>query len=194
MEKGDLEDARRRLLEIRERSRAGGHRTIEAVAVTNLTFVAYRTGNYQAGRDHGAEAVEVYRELRSEVGMSEALLMCGLCSLHLSDPASAAEYFGESVANLARLDAIRTHRGGVVLLWLGVAHVALQQMERGVQLLGAAVAVRTDIESLWNEDDEQALEDAVAAARASLGEESFATAWNRGEALTPEEIAAFVTA
>jgi predicted ATPase/class 3 adenylate cyclase len=194
MQNGDLEDARRRLLEIRERSRAGGHRTIEAVAVTNLTFVAYRTGNYQAGRDHGAEAVEVYRELRSEVGMSEALLMCGLCSLHLSDPASAAEYFGESVANIARLDAIRTHRGGVVLLWLGVAHIALRHMERGVQLLGAAVAVRTDIESLWNEDDEQALEDAVAAARASLDEESFATAWNRGEALTPEEITAFATA
>ena len=194
MQNGELEDAETRLLEIQERSRAAGERTIEAIAVTNLTFVAYRTGNYQAGREHGAAAVEVYRELKSEIGMSEALLMCGLCSLHLADPASAAEYFGESLANLARLDAIRTHRGGVVLLWLGVAHVALQHMERGVQLLGAAVAVRTSIESLWNEDDEQALENAAAAAKASLGEEAFAGGWSRGEAMTPEEIAAFVTA
>jgi predicted ATPase/class 3 adenylate cyclase len=190
MEKGDLEDAQTRLLEIRERSRASGHRTIEAVAVTNLTFVAYRTGNYQAGRDHGAEAVELCRELGSEIGMSEALLLCGVCCFRLSDPASAADYFGQSLANLARLDAVWTHRGANVLLWLGIALVALQHIERGTQLLGAAVTIRTDLESLWDEDDEQTLEEAIAAAKISLGEESFATAWKRGEAMTPGEIAA----
>ncbi len=191
MEQNDLEDAQRRLLEIQELSRAVGNRTVEAVAVTNLTYVAYQTGDYQSGREHGAEAVELHRELGSEYGMSEALLLCGVCCFRSSDPASAADYFGQSVANLARLGAIWTHRGANVVLWLGIALVALQQMERGTQLLGAAVAIRTDIESLWDEDDEQALEEAIAAARASLGEESFDAAWQRGEAMTPDEIAAF---
>jgi len=76
------------------------------------------------------------------------------------------------------------------LLWLGIAEIALQHMERGTELLGAAVAVRKEIESRWGEDDEHALEEATATAQASLGEESFAAAWHRGETMKPEEIAA----
>jgi len=72
---------------------------------------------------------------------------------------------------------------------LGAALVAQHQEQEGAQLLGAAAALRDELEiGFGDEHERQTHEAAVAAATAALGEAAFAAAWARGQAMTPEEI------
>jgi hypothetical protein len=73
-----------------------------------------------------------------------------------------------------------------------VALVAKHEEGRGAQLLGAAAALRKELEiGLEDAFEEQLHERAVGDAKAALGEEAFAAAWARGEAMTPGEIVEF---
>ena len=78
---------------------------------------------------------------------------------------------------------------------LAAALVAKHDEERGAQLLGAAASLREERRiGLDGDQEEQTHERAVADAKAALGDEAFAAAWARGEAMTAEEIVAFCTA
>jgi len=80
-------------------------------------------------------------------------------------------------------------------LGLGVVLVAGREEDRGTQLLAAAAALRDEFEGAFDMDsDRRKHEKAVAAAKAALGEEAFAAAWARGEAMTAGEIVAFAQA
>ena len=68
----------------------------------------------------------------------------------------------------------------------------MNEEERGAQLFGAAAALREELDvGMYDERQGLLCERAVAAAKAALGEDAFAAAWARGEAMTPEEIVAF---
>jgi hypothetical protein len=56
-----------------------------------------------------------------------------------------------------------------------------------VRLLGAAAAMRGEIGTPLPIVDRAAIEDAMATARAVLGEASFAAAWTAGQALSLEQ-------
>ena len=74
---------------------------------------------------------------------------------------------------------------------VGVVATAVGQAERGARLLGAAGARRERMGLRYRVvENEVALERAVAAARAALGEVAFATAWAAGRNLRPEEAVA----
>ena len=49
-------------------------------------------------------------------------------------------------------------------------------------------------QQLRPEQEEQSHQRAVADAKAALGDDAFAAAWARGEAMTPDEIVAFAQA
>jgi len=103
------------------------------------------------------------------------------------DPARAAGLFGQGLTVAGRLGAPQRIAAGS--LGLGAALVAGHEEERGAQLLGAAAALRGELEiGIYSEYERQAHDAAVAAAKAALGEEAFAAAWARGQAMTPEEI------
>jgi hypothetical protein len=98
-------------------------------------------------------------------------------------------------------------RADLALLLEGLAEVVARQaarqpaggrMERAARLFGAAAALRAALGDAaargWTfqlaPPNREAYERQVAAARAALGEEAFATAWAEGEALAPEQAVA----
>ena len=108
----------------------------------------------------------------------------------MSDPSRAAEFLRQELAIAARLGVRR--RVFAATSGLAAAHVGLNEEERGAQLFGAAAALREELDvGLYEKRQELLCEQAVAAAKAALGEDAFAAAWARGKAMTPEEIAAF---
>jgi hypothetical protein len=75
---------------------------------------------------------------------------------------------------------------------LGALLIARREEERGAELLAAAVSLREESGvGFADEDAERMHHEAVAEAKDVLGDEAFAAAWARGEAMTPEEVAAF---
>ena len=120
--------------------------------------------------------------------MANSLDACGWSSLALSDPVRAAGCFLES------LD-IAGHLGSPALTadsatGLAASLVALHQEQEGARLLAAAAAANAEL----NRDLERHLQElrdgAIARARLALGEEAFAAAWERGEAVPLEQAVA----
>jgi hypothetical protein len=80
-------------------------------------------------------------------------------------------------------------------LGLAAALAAQDEVEQSTQLLGAASALLEEIDAGFYDDSQEELyKRAAAEAKVALGEEAFAAAWVRGEAMTQEEIVAFCTA
>ncbi len=192
-ERGDLEGARADLLRVKKLAAELGDRGREAGVTVNLGVVAHRAGDFRASLGLLLEAVGLFRELGEETGVATALVNCGWSALGLRDAAGAEDFFREALAVAGRLGAIPRIADGA--LGLGAALVARREEERGAQLLGAAEALRSELEvGLSDEQESQTHEAAVADAKAALGEDAFAAAWARGEAMTPEEILDFCRA
>jgi len=193
LQRSEFDSARAQFAAIAERARETGDRKMLAGATMNLGSVDYRTGDFRAARDHSLAGLKLFRELGRDFEVAIALANCGWFSLSLGEPARAEEFFLESVAVFDQLGAI----GGVVgnLPGLASALVALHHEDRAAQMLGAAASLRIELGVGFNDADEEEVNDrAVAEARAALGEEAFAAAWARGEAMTAEGILAFARA
>jgi hypothetical protein len=74
-------------------------------------------------------------------------------------------------------------------LALGAVLAAEHEEERGAQLLAAAASLREELGTGFQDSGEERIhERAVADMQAALGDEAFAAAWARGQALQPDEI------
>jgi hypothetical protein len=75
-----------------------------------------------------------------------------------------------------------------------VAVIALQDAERGAQLLSASGALFAEVGTDLQDTLQEHMRDRAAAeAEAALGADAFTVAWARGEGMTLEEIVAFGT-
>jgi tetratricopeptide (TPR) repeat protein len=189
-ERGDFDDARAKFAAVRDRAGAIGDRDGVALAAVHLALVADRCGDFDAALDYAAEAVELFRELGDDGGVGVALGNYAWAALGQSDLVRAEASFREACAVFARLGAIhRIVNLAPALAWILAAR---NEEEPAAQLLDAAAFRREELGiRLLDEDDQIRHDEAVAAAKAALGEEAFAAAWARGEAMTPEEILAF---
>ena len=99
----------------------------------------------------------------------------------------AADYFRRSLVFVVQLQA--AHHIATVAVGLGAALVADHDEQRGAQLLGAAASFREELGIGLNDAlEEQVNRQAVADARAALGEDVFDAEWARGRALKPQEL------
>ncbi len=114
-DKGDFETARRQFQEVGARAAELGDRMIVSFVAVNLACLFGRTGDYAAGIEYSARAVELFRELGDENGQAVAIANSAWCSLSLSDPAQAASDFHTSLSSLARHGAVRTGQAAVTL-------------------------------------------------------------------------------
>jgi predicted ATPase/class 3 adenylate cyclase len=188
---GDFEGARVGFDGLGRLAREVGDRQMEAVATVNLGWAEMNLGDFRTGLQHSTEAAEQFRELGSEWGYSVALADCGRNSLGLEEWTLAEDWFRQALAILNRLGA--KPRIAIAAEGLAAALVAKREEERGAQLLGAAAALRDELDVRFDDFDEQIHERAVAAAKAALGDEAFAAAWVRGQAMTAESVVAFCT-
>jgi hypothetical protein len=186
---GDLEGARAGFAALSRLAREVGDRVVEAFATINLGAVETNLGDLRAGLRHSTEAAELFRELGRESGFALAVGNCGWNALGLEEWALAEDSFRQALAISNRLGA--KPRMATEAVGLAAALVATCEPERAAQLLGAAAALRDELEiGLSDAFEEQIHERAVADAQAALGEEAFAAAWARGHAMRAEEIVA----
>ncbi len=75
---------------------------------------------------------------------------------------------------------------------LGMQAVRQKHEQHGVQLLAAAAALRKAIGAPARSADRSAIEGALAAGRAALGDAAHAEAWSAGETVPLEQIVAHV--
>lgn len=189
-ERGDFTDARAKFVALRDRARELGDLDKVAIATVNLSVVALRSGEFEAGLAAASEAAAQFRELGDDGGVAVASNNYAVCALQLSDPSRAEESWCEALAIGGRLGWKRFIAS--VALGLAAALIAQHQEERGVQLLGAGMSLRDELGVGWDDElDEVVYAKAVAHATAALGEDGFAAARARGEGMTPEEIVAF---
>ena len=167
-----------------------GARDLVAFVAVNLAEVAWMSGDYQTAIEQATDAMLLFRENGDDGGVLASLATCSWSALALHDPARGAELFRQQLAIASPLGARR--RVFVITSGLAAALVGLHEEERGAQLFGAAASLREDLVlGLDDEGEELLCEQAVAEAKAALGEDAFGAAWARGEAMTPEEIVAF---
>jgi hypothetical protein len=156
----------------------------------NVGLAALGSGDYRASLDYSLEAAGLFRGLEDETGIVVALLNAGWSALVLGDVGLAEESLREAVVVAGRLGA--SHRIADGALALGAVFVAKHDLERGVHVLSAAASLREELGVGFNDTVEERIHDrAVADAKAALGEEAFAAAWARGQALQPDQVVEF---
>jgi len=162
-----------------------GDQSAYANVLNGLGEMARAHGEYGRAAIYYAESLALWQDVgvRSEV----AIVRCnqGLLAHNQGDEGLAAALLAESLV-LVRKNA---DQGGIPWCLEGLGWVAMAQgqAERAARLLGAARAWFHLTDVLSNPGDWAESDRNVAAARAKLGEEAFAAAWEAGRAMTLEQ-------
>jgi hypothetical protein len=185
-EQGDVEAARNQWLRVRERYVEMGEPAYQAAMTVNIGLAALTSGDFRTGLEYSTEAAELFRGV-DEHGTAVALQNCGWSAFGLGDTALARDSFREALVLAGRLGAPRVIAS--IGCGLGAVFVAEREEERGAQLLGAVSSLREELGIGFPDAlEERTHEEAVADAKAALGEEAFAAAWARGQAMQPDAI------
>ncbi len=155
----------------------------------NLAVGPRTQGNHALATEHLETALHLEREAGYTEGIILALGDRGDLARDLGDHALALACYREAL-ELGRENP-RTRVVIDVIEAVGVVAAAVGDPGRSARLLGAAEALR---ERMWLRfrvrENQVALEQAVAACRAGLGERAFAAAWAAGRDLTPGQAVA----
>jgi predicted ATPase len=185
-EQGDVEAARNLWLRVREIYVEMGDLPYQAAMTVNIGLAALTSGDFRTALEYSTEAADLFRGLE-ESGTAVALQNCGWSAFALGDTALAGDSFREALVLAGRLGAPRIIAS--IACGLGAVFVTEHEEERGAQLLGAVSSLREELGIGFPDAlEERVQEQAVADAKAALGEETFAAAWARGQAMQPDEI------
>jgi non-specific serine/threonine protein kinase len=174
------------------RLRETGDRTWLAYALGDIGMRLMEEGDRERGAAWIEEGLALHRQLGNKQGLGNKLADLGRVSHEAGDVPAAARHYAESLHWL--------WEGGDT--WYlsgpleGLATVALDagQASEAARLLGAAAALRKRSGSTIWPAERGRLERTVAAARATLGEESYARETVAGRALPLPEVVAQATA
>jgi predicted ATPase/class 3 adenylate cyclase len=157
-----------------------------AVASLLLGWVALKQGDRATARSRVEESLMLYREMEHREGMAEALSMLGRVEAAGGDHAFARTLYEESLAMAQEIGDKELIASGLE----GLASVVAVQgaLAWATRLWGTAEAVREAIGAPLQPIERADYEQAVAIARDHLGEETFASAWAEGRAMTAEQV------
>jgi tetratricopeptide (TPR) repeat protein len=145
-----------------------------------------RQGDYERAVSLGEEALALCRELGDKWGIAASLVTLGLVAFYQRDYDQAATLWREGLTlhwELKDKFSITLHLDSLA----GVA-VAQRQPERAARLFGAAEVLRETIGAILWPFYRAEYERNVSSARAELGEEAFAKAWEEGRKMKMEEV------
>ena len=157
-----------------------------AVASLLLGWVALKQGDVVTARSRVEESLVLYREMEHREGMAEALSLLGKVEATLGDYAYARNLFEDSLAMAQEIGDKELIASGLE----GLASVVAVQGEPvwASRLWGAAEALREAIGAPLQPVEQVAYDNAVAAVRGDLGEETFAQTWREGRAMRAEQV------
>jgi predicted ATPase/DNA-binding XRE family transcriptional regulator len=186
---GDLERAAARLEESLALMQEVGDRRGIAVALGNLGAVALYQGDLERAAASTEEALAFFRQAGDRDSSAVCLRNMGKVARRQGEAARAEALQREALALFRELgDPLRSAEG--LELLAGTAG-ATGQWERAARLLGAAAALRAPLDAPPLAQDRADVEQAVAPARAALGEDAWAAAFAFGQALSLEEAIAY---
>ena len=156
-----------------------------ATALLNLGCTVDALGDSTAARAILEESLTIRRTLGDKAAISNALQSLGRIALQLQDYARADALMKESLDLVYALGRKRE----IAYALSGLAHLAAarEEHERASRLWGADEALRVAIAVPLQANVQEEYDRSVAEARAHIGEEAFASAWEQGRAMTLEE-------
>jgi non-specific serine/threonine protein kinase len=167
-------------------------RTAEIMAMSvaiNLGGAAWLQGDRPLAVHYLQDGLRLARAAGHTVGIMQALGDLGDLARDHGEHAEALALYSEAL-DLGRKHPL-TRVVAEVIEGVAVVTVATGRAERGARMLGAAEALRERIGlRLRVGANQPALEQAVAAVRAVLGEAAFAAAWAAGRQLSPAQAVA----
>jgi non-specific serine/threonine protein kinase len=157
-----------------------------ALALVNLALVAYWQGQEEWAEVLLAEALSLYREVRDTRGIATALNNLAMIFADRGAFEQAAQYQRES---LDACVAVRVKESLVdVVAGTAVSAIRTGRSPVGVRLYAATVALATSINYRIETPEQERYEQALGAARVTLGEETFDAAMSAGQVLGVEEM------
>jgi non-specific serine/threonine protein kinase len=181
-----LEEARAVAETVADRRLAG---ILTGWVANNLAVIARAQGDYALAASRLDESLRLEREAASTDGVIMALGDLGDLARDQGDHVRALGYYREALA-LGRVNPGQRVVTEVVEA-AGIVAVALGKAEQGVRLMSAAAAQRERLRLRYRvRGTVVALEQALATARAALGEDAFAAAWAAGQTLGPRQAVA----
>lgn len=166
------------------RRRVGDKRSI-AYSFHTLGVFALAQGDMDRARQFFEQDLVMFRELGDKSGIALSFQYQGYFAQLQGDNTQAQSFFEEGLT-LAQETGPRWISSNYLLGLAGV-HASRGQLERAARLCGAAKAQSAAGASFWDAFECSYYEHIVTLARASLGEEAFATAQAEGQALTLEQ-------
>ncbi len=134
------------------------------------------------------KSVELYRAMGHRHGTAESLSVLGKMAVARGDHTAAHRLYDESLAISEKLG--EKWVIAVCLVRLGELVAAEGKFAWAAQFWGAAEAIRDAIGVPIPPVECGGYDQSVAAARAHLGEKIFASAWAKGQVLTPKQVLA----
>ena len=164
------------------------HPLLIGAALDSLAEFAFLEGDLERATTLVTEALELQRRHQPLWGTSFSLALLGEIALARSDLPAAGAYYRESMALAQALG--DTTFLGAGLAAIGTIAADLGEAERAARLLGAAEAM-SQVAGAWSFIAARGQNRrAIDTARAALGEESFAAAWEHGRRLSREQATA----
>ena len=180
-EEGDYPAARALHEESLGLQRQLGNQRGIANSLLALGHVALEEGNYAGGRGLYEQGLTVRRHLGDQKGIAVALIALGSVTHTEGDGEGAQTLYAQSLAHSHQIG--DRHSAAYSLEGLASAAASQGETTRGTQLWGAADALRVQIGAPLPASDRRKHEQAVAEARAALGDRAFAAAWAAGQAM-----------
>ena len=161
------------------------HPLLIGAALDSLAEFAFLEGDVERATTLVTEALELQRRHQPLWGTSFSLALLGEIALARSDLPAAGAYYRESMALAQALG--DTTFLGAGLAAIGTIAADLGEAERAARLLGAAAAM-SQVAGAWSFIAARGQNRrAIDTARAALGEEAFAAAWEHGRRLSREQ-------
>jgi predicted ATPase/DNA-binding CsgD family transcriptional regulator len=158
-----------------------------AITLIGQSFVSGKRGDYTTARARLTEALTSWQDQQDKVSKTDALTLLGEVIQLQGEPQQASGVYVECLLLSRELG--DKARCAFMLRHLGSVAHSLRQYSRAVKLIAAAAAVwDTARGALFTTLVKPAeLEREIAALRTLVGEETFATFWAEGEAMTLDE-------
>jgi hypothetical protein len=167
-----------------------GHRWGIGFSLNNMALAACLDGDLVLAATHADESAAIFWGIQAEPSLAEVLVTLGRVRGARGEEEAAR-------ASLAEALTLAWEKGPPVVVAaalevLGMQAVRQKHEQHGVQLLAAAAALRQAIGAPARSADRSAIEGALAAGRAALGDAAHAEAWSAGETVPLEQIVAHV--
>jgi len=184
-DQGNYEEAAIRFEESAALYRELGDKPGLAYALNNLGDVARDRGALERAATLYEGSLALFGEQGDQAGIALVSKNQGDVARLMDQPAQATRLYKES---LARYESVG-HALGTAECLEGLAYVACLRhgWERAARAFGAVAIIRTNLGTPLAPADRGTYDDGVASARAALGEEAFAMAWQAGQNLSREQ-------